>query len=149
MTRSLSNSLLCMLILPASLFSAGLVERVNKDGNGVALKGYDAVAYFTGGGPVQGSPQFTHQWMSATWRFVSASNRDKFAAEPEKYAPQFGGYCAWAVSNNYTAPIDPLAWKIVGGKLYVNYSKSVQEKWSQDIPARIQAAEKNWPGLHK
>jgi hypothetical protein len=87
--------------------------------------------------------------MDGTWRFSSAANRDLFAADPAKYAPQFGGYCAWAVSNNHTAQIDPQAWKIVDGKLYLNYSKGVQARWSKDIPARISAGEKNWPALHK
>lgn len=125
------------------------VDAVNKDRQGVALSGYDAVAYFAAQQPVRGTEEFTHKWMGATWRFASAANRDKFAAEPARYAPQFGGYCAWAVSKNYTAPIDPAAWKIVDGKLYLNYNRKVQEQWQKDLPARIAAAEKNWPTLHK
>ena len=108
-------------LMGSSVWAAGKVSAVNKDGNGVAIRGYDTVAYFAGNGPVKGSEQFTHQWMGATWRFASSENRDRFAAAPESFAPQFGGYCAWAVSNNYTAPIDPAAWKIVDGKLYLNY----------------------------
>jgi len=72
-----------------------------------------------------------------------------FAADPAKYAPQFGGYCAWAVSRNYTADIDPAAWKIVGGKLYLNYSKGVQQKWETDVTGNLSKAEANWPKLHK
>ena len=89
---------------------------------GVAIDGTDPVAYFTDGRPAQGSSDFEHEWMGATWRFVSAAHRDLFAADPAKYAPQYGGYCAWAVSQGYTAKIDPAAWKIVDGKLYLNYS---------------------------
>jgi YHS domain-containing protein len=84
----------------------------------VAIKGYDPVAYFKSGKPVEGTGTHEHRWMGATWRFASAANRDAFAADPQRYAPQFGGYCAWAVSQGYTADIDPEAWTIVGDKLY-------------------------------
>ena len=77
----------------------------------------------------------------------SAANRDRFAADPEKYAPQYGGYCAWAVAQGYTAKIDPEAWRIVDGKLYLNYSKDVQTQWSEDIPGNITKGDANWPKL--
>lgn len=125
------------------------VDPINKTKSGLALKGYDAVAYFTKSTPTKGSPEFTHSWNGATWQFASAANRDSFAQDPTRFAPQFGGYCAWAVSKNYTADADPTAWKIVDGKLYLNYNQEVQKMWSQDIPGRIQAASKNWPTLHK
>ena len=112
-----------------------------------ALRGTDPVAYFTDGRPVEGSRRFTHEWQGATWRFASAQNRDSFAADPERYAPQYGGYCAWAVSQGYTASTDPEAWRIVDGKLYLNYSKSVQRRWEKDIPGNIAKADRNWPGL--
>ena len=115
----------------------------------VAIKGYDPVAYFLEGQPVKGSRDFTVTWNGATWQFASASNRDLFAQQPTAYAPQFGGYCAWAVSQGYTAGIDPAAWKIVAGKLYLNYDREVQEKWMKDIPGLIEKAEKNWPLLLK
>ena len=113
----------------------------------VAVKGYDAVAYFKAGAPTKGSKDFTHTWQGAEWRFASAAHRDLFVADPEAYAPQFGGYCAWAVSQGYTAGIDPTAWKIVDGKLYLNYSKNVQAKWEKDVPGHIRAAEGHWPKL--
>jgi YHS domain-containing protein len=138
-----------LLSAAAGLAAAGLVEPVNKGRQGIALRGYDPVAYFRAGAPAKGSSQFTHSWMNATWRFSSAENRDAFASDPAKYAPQFGGYCAWAVSNNYTADADPEAWKIVDGKLYVNYNKDVQKKWEQDAMRRIEAGNLNWPKLHK
>jgi YHS domain-containing protein len=125
------------------------VDAVNKDRHGVALQGYDPVAYFEQNQPVKGSPQFTYSWMGAVWNFASDADLKKFQAAPEKYAPQFGGYCAWAVSNNYTADADPNAWKIVDGRLYVNYNKDVQKKWEENIGQRIEAARKNWPALHK
>ncbi len=113
----------------------------------LAVKGGDPVAYFLQGEPLQGRRQYTHEWQVATWRFVSAENRDRFAANPEDYAPQYGGYCAWAVAQGYTAPIDPTAWNIVEGKLYLNYDKNVQTKWEKDIPRFIEQADKNWPRL--
>ena len=120
---------------------------VNTNWRGLAIKGYDPVAYFTDSKPVEGDSDFTFEWMDAKWRFANAEHRDMFAKDPEKYAPQFGGYCAWAVSQGYTANIDPDAWKIVDGKLYLNYSKDIQEKWSKDIPGNIKKAEENWPKL--
>jgi YHS domain-containing protein len=115
----------------------------------VALKGYDAVAYFTEGKAVKGRADFQHEWMGAKWHFSSAANRDLFAKSPEKYAPQFGGYCAWAVSNNYVYDADPTLWKIVDGKLYVNYNRLAQWQWSRDMANRIKKGHENWPGLHK
>jgi YHS domain-containing protein len=114
---------------------------------GVAIEGTDPVAYFEEGKPVAGSSDFEHEWMGATWRFASAANRDRFATDPETYAPQYGGYCAWAVSQGYTAKIDPVAWKIVDGKLYLNYSKDVQTQWAGDIPGNVAKADANWPKI--
>lgn len=140
-------ALLCL----AALGSLPLVARAEKSVNatlfGVAIKGYDPVAYFTAAKPVKGESGFTFDWNGATWRFASAAHRDTFKAAPEKYAPQFGGYCAWAVSQGYTAGIDPAAWKIVNGKLYLNYSPEVQKKWERDVPGNIAKAEVNWPKL--
>ena len=139
---------LVFALIAASAYPKDLVDPVNSS-EGFAINGYDPVAYFDVAKPVQGQKQFSATWQGATFLFSSAANRDKFQAAPEKFAPQFGGYCAWAVSNGYTATIDPQAWRIVDGKLYLNYSKSVQKKWQQDIPGRIAKAQENWPGLHK
>ncbi len=113
----------------------------------VALSGYDSVAYFTEGKPVKGDAKFSFDYQGAKWQFASAENRDKFAAAPQSYAPQFGGYCAWAVSQGYTASADPTLWKIVQGKLYVNFDADVQKKWEADIPGFIQKANVNWPNV--
>ena len=144
----MTKQIAAMTLLAGLAFAAAPVASVNQK-SGVAVKGHDPVAYFTESRPVKGNPQFTYEWMGARWQFASAANRDTFAADPAKYAPQFGGYCAWAVSNNYTADIDPEAWKIVGGKLYLNYNKSVQRKWEQELDKRIADGERNWPGLHR
>ena len=112
---------------------------------GGAIQGYDPVAYFTEGRPVEGSRQFTHQWNGATWRFASAANRDRFAQAPEKYAPQYGGYCAFGVASGYAVKIDPQAWSVVDGKLYLNYSPAVQADWKKDVPGYVRKADANWP----
>jgi YHS domain-containing protein len=113
----------------------------------VATGGYDVVAYFMDGEPVKGSEDFVTRYNGATWYFASAAHRDAFIANPAAYVPQYGGYCAFAVSKGYTAPSDPNAWKIVDGKLYLNYNSDVQAMWSKDIPGHIAAATKNWPKL--
>jgi hypothetical protein len=135
--------------LAGILFAASPVEPVNKDRGSVAIHGYDPVAYFTRSRPVKGEPAISWQWMGATWQFGSEQSREAFRKSPEQYAPQFGGYCSWAVSRGYTADIDPEAWKIVDGKLYLNYSRGVQKKWEVDTVGNIDKANKNWPVLHK
>jgi YHS domain-containing protein len=131
------------------MIAAGPVDPLNRGRDGVAVRGYDVVSYFTAGKPAKGASEFSYQWMGATWRFGSAQDRDAFASSPDKYAPQFGGYCAWAVGHNYTADGDPEAWRIVDGKLYLNYNKSVQSKWEQDRGKWIEEGHRKWPGLHK
>lgn len=116
---------------------------------GTAVEGYDVVAYFMDGKPVEGTDDFSVDWKGVTWQFSSAGNKALFESDPEKYAPQFGGYCAWAVSQGYTASTVPEAWKIVDGKLYLNYSKGVQSTWEQDIPGNIKLADTNWPNISK
>lgn len=113
--------------------------------NNVALSGYDAVAYFTQGKAIKGDQKYAVSYNGADFHFANAKDAAVFKAAPAKYAPQFGGYCAWAVSQGYTAPGDPQVWKVVDGKLYVNFNKEVGERWSKDIPGYIAAANKNWP----
>ena len=110
----------------------------------VAIKGYDPVAYFKAGKAQQGSELFTFDWHGMTWLFSSKENRDLFAASPEKYAPQYDGYCAWAMTEARKAVTDPEVWKIVDGKLYLNCSMAAYEKWSKDIAGHIKKADKIW-----
>ena len=132
----------------AALMLAGAAAaqkaEVFSDG-GAAIRGYDPVAYFTEGKPVKGKPEFAHQWKGATWRFASAANRDRFAAAPEQYAPQYGGYCAYGVASGYAVKTEPDAWSVVDGKLYLNYDRSVQASWVKDTLGYIRKAEANWP----
>jgi len=139
--------ILALAMTTAGIAADGSVKPVNTDAAGLALHGYDPVAYFVERTPVKGSDTFTYHWNGATWRFASAGNRDRFVASPESYAPQFGGYCAWAVSRNYTADVDPEAFDIVDGKLYLNYSKLVQMRWKVGREGNIRRAEQNWPKL--
>ena len=114
---------------------------------GGAIRGYDPVAYHTEGKPVAGKRTHRVEWKGATWSFASAGNKALFEDDPEKYAPRYGGYCAWAVSQGYTAPIDPDAWSIVDGALYLNYNLEVRKQWSKDIPGNIAKGNVNWPTL--
>ena len=114
------------------------------DGTNAAIKGYDPVAYFKAGKAVKGNESFTFQWHNANWYFSTKENRDLFAAAPGKYAPQYDGYCAWAMASSRKAHTDPEAWKIVNGKLYLNCSKAAFNKWSKDIPGNIKKADSNW-----
>lgn len=113
----------------------------------VALSGYDTVAYFTTGRPTKGEARYALTYKGAEFRFASAENLARFRANPAAYAPQYGGYCAWAVSQGYTASGDPTVWKIVEGRLYLNYNREIGERWSKNIPGHIRAGNANWPKL--
>jgi hypothetical protein len=114
---------------------------------GLMLQGYDVVAYFADGRPVRGSSSYVHRWQNAEWRFASAEHRDAFAANPERYVPQYGGFCAYGVAQGYRVDVDPTAWRIVDGRLYLNYDHSVQRTWAQDIPGYVRQADQNWTRL--
>lgn len=113
--------------------------------NDNAISGYDAVAYFTQGKPVKGSDEYTYDYLQATWKFSSQEHLDLFIADPTAYAPQYGGYCAYAIANGDTASAEPDLWTIVDGKLYLNYSKRINARWSEDIPGYIEKADAQWP----
>lgn len=138
------------LLALAFLVLAGAAQaQANVDSSGLALQGYDPVAYFTEQKAIRGRPQFSAQHEGATYRFFSQANRDAFVAAPQKYAPQYGGYCAFGMASGYKAPIDPDAFSVVGDKLYLNYSKSVRKQWSSDVPGHIGKADAHWPVIQK
>jgi YHS domain-containing protein len=114
-----------------------------------ALQGYDAVAYFSMSKPVLGSAKYTVSYQGADFYFSSAANRDAFKANPAKFAPQYGGYCAWAVAQGKHAKGDARFWKIVDGKLYLNFNAGIQKKWEKDVPGFIARADKQWPEINK
>ncbi|PWT92931.1 MAG: hypothetical protein C5B54_02725 [Acidobacteria bacterium] len=120
-----------------------------QDDHGLAIHGYDAVAYFSLKKPVQGKNEFQYKWMGATWMFASAENRDAFIKDPNQYAPQYGGYCAYGMSHGYAVTTEPDAWRVVDGKLYLNHDLDVQKKWNEDIPGFIKLADDNWPKIPK
>lgn len=115
--------------------------------NGVAIHGYDPVAYFTKGEPVEGSAEHSLEWKGFTWQFASAENLATFKEAPENFAPQYGGYCAYAVARGYTATTDPFAWSIYNDKLYLNYSKSVRLLWSANKSGNVEKGDANWPDV--
>ena len=124
-------------------------DPINHGRAGIAIRGYDPVAYFTDSKPVKGDPKFSYTWRGAAWQFASPEHRELFAQHPDRYVPQYGGYCAYGVSEGHTVDIDPVAWKIIDGRLYLNYSTSVQQLFLKDPQARIQRADENWPKLHR
>jgi len=114
---------------------------------GIAIKGYDPVAYFTKGRAMKGSEEFTHKWLGTPWHFANAKHLGLFAADPVKYAPQFGGYCADGVAyGQSTANVDPEAWRIIDGKLYLNYDKGAAAEL-EEVPGQINKAKTNWPNI--
>jgi YHS domain-containing protein len=130
-------------------FLAGLPVLAQKSSTFVqgdkAIRGYDPVAYFIESKPVKGSEQLLYNWNNSNWYFSTQQNLDLFKANPEKYAPQYGGYCAYGLSNGYKAPTDADAWTIENGKLYLNYNIEVREMWNKERKERIERADKNWP----
>jgi YHS domain-containing protein len=112
-----------------------------------AIQGYDPVAYFTENKAVKGSKNFSTKWQGTEWHFSSKANLDAFNANPEKYAPQYGGYCAYGVAQGYAPAIDPQAFAVRDGKLYLNYNKDVMNRWNQNIPGYIADANQNWPKI--
>ncbi len=115
--------------------------------DGVAINGADPVAYFTEENYVEGSPEFTTEYKEAIWQFSSAQNRDMFVADPEKYEPQYGGHCAFAMAFGSMATSVPEAWSIQNGKLYLNFSLSGRGRWREDPDKYIEMADENWPGF--
>jgi len=142
-------ALLAVTVALPALAQAQKVPPVDASAKGIAIKGYDTVAYFEQSQAVKGSPKFEYTWNGAKWLFATADHRDAFAKEPARYAPQYGGYCAFGVSQGHAVPVDPEAWKIVDGKLYLNYDKDIQKEWFKDIPGHINEANGNWPKLHQ
>jgi hypothetical protein len=130
---------------PINTLKAGLYG----GGSDTAILGYDTVAYFTGGKPLNGKDGFAEEWMGAKWKFASQTNLDLFKAAPEKYAPRYGGYCTYGVSQDNVVSIEPDKFKIVDGKQYLNYDASVQGNWQKDIAGYIKQADAKFSSLLK
>ena len=145
-----------IFLLSLSTISATAAEPINtleRSGlfgykpSGIAIRGFDTVAYFTEGKPREGSDEFTSAWQGATWKFASQEHLDIFKDNPEKYAPQYGGYCAYGVAQDSLVKIEGDNWTIVDDKLYLNYDDDLQEKWEKDIPGFIDAANNKFEPL--
>jgi YHS domain-containing protein len=149
----------CALLLTAATYLASILitlmlltpawagEFFEKDG--IALRGHDPVAYFSENKPVKGLPDRKTEYQGSIFYFASKANRDAFVADPARYAPQYGGFCAFGMASGYKAATDPAAFSIVDGKLYLNYNRDIQKQWSADRPGFIAKAEKNWPAASK
>ncbi len=130
-------------------FASKPINAINSDDNGVAIHGYDTVAYFTKGKPVKGKKKYSYKWKGAKWYFSSKKHKQLFIKNPTKYAPQYGGYCAYAVSFGGPADVDPYSWKIYKGKLYLNLNRNIYNKWEMDVDGYIEKANDEWPDIAK
>jgi hypothetical protein len=127
-------------------FATDSIQPVNTTSERVAIKGYDTVAYFTDGQPKKGQPEYQFVWRDARWLFASAQHMELFAGDPERYAPQFGGFCAGGVTRGKLVQADPEAWTIVDGKLYLNFDKAVRDQWRQNVAENIDKGNAAWSG---
>ena len=140
-------SLAMMAVPPQAIAQSKTYPPVYAKADLVALHGHDPVSYFTEGAPTPGDPDISLDWNGVTWLFATTEHRAMFEADPHAYAPQFGGYCAWAASQGYIAPGDPTVWRIVDGRLYLNFNDRARMLWEQDIPGAIARGEANWPRI--
>ncbi|NOH49018.1 hypothetical protein F0262_13250 [Vibrio rotiferianus] len=146
--KSTGRKLSLMAALIGSSFSLMAADvGMSVDANDLAIKGYDPVAYFTDNGAVQGKAEYSATYNNAIYHFANAANREQFKSDPQAYAPQYGGYCAFGVAMGKKFETDPEAWKIEGGKLYLNLDKSVQKRWLEDTQGFIQDANTNWTAI--
>jgi YHS domain-containing protein len=145
---SVRFTLVCFMFVTCTALHLFSQTSYNVDKNGVAIKGYDVVSYFVDSKPQEGTPGFAHEWMGAKWHFASAEHLAAFKAAPEKYAPEFGGYCSYGVCmKNGKYAIDPTAWKIIDGKLYLNYNKNTETAWAKEGAQGIGMGNENWKSL--
>lgn len=142
--RNIAKTIVFATAIASSSFVFAADIEMNADANDIAIKGYDTVSYFTAGKPTKGSRDYTATYKGAIYQFASAENRDLFRASPERYAPQFGGYCAMGVALEKKFDTDPTAYEIVDDKLYLNLNAAVQKKWLTDVPGFIHTAKGNW-----
>ena len=158
--KALAGMLFAAVLLVSATFAGSAhaasptINTLDKSGvfgkfkqTGIAVRGYDTVAYFTLSKPVKGNQNFKSDWNGATWYFSSQDHKELFDADPVKYAPQYGGYCAYGIANDYVVKIDPAQWKIVDDKLYLNYDSNIQKRWLKNIDGYIVAADRKLDAL--
>lgn len=142
------KKLLVALVLFAALSGFAVAKELNNlDRDGVAIQGYDPVAFFTDNHPIKGSSQFESAYQGAKYYFASAEHKAAFDREPAKYAPQFGGYCAYGASQGHPAPVKIEAWQIVDGRLLMQYDLDIKDKFNRDQQGNLHKADQNWPGI--
>lgn len=146
---------LAFLTISHAASAAPAINTLEKEGlfgyehNGIAIRGYDTVAYFTQSKPVEGKDEFSTQWSGVTWKFSTKEHLDLFTASPVQYAPQYGGYCAYGVAQMNLVKIEPDQWTIVEGKLYLNFNAKLNKAWNKDIPGYIKLADAVFADLLK
>ena len=145
--KTMKMLFLLLLLLGSIPTFAQTKTLLNLDKNGIAIKGYDPVAFFTQNQPVKGRPEFESKYKGARYLFASAEDKAMFDANPAKYEPQFGGFCAYGASRGHTAPIKIEAWQIVNGRLLMQYDLGVKKDFNKDQQGNLQKADKNWPGI--
>jgi len=158
--KALAGTLFAAVLLVSATFTGSAhaasptINTLDKTGvfgkfkqTGIAVRGYDTVAYFTLGKPVKGNQNFKSDWSGAAWYFSSQEHKELFDADPVKYAPQYGGYCAYGIANDYVVKIEPEQWKIVDDKLYLNYDSNIQKRWLKNIDGYITTADKKLDAL--
>ncbi|WP_412553262.1 YHS domain-containing (seleno)protein [Shimia sp. MIT1388] len=143
--KSLITGAALSVAVATSAIAAGV--ELNASSTGLALQGYDPVAYFTEGAPTKGSWKITSSYNDATYRFATEEHKAAFEADPEAYLPEYGGYCAFGAAMGFKFDGDPNHWKIVDGELFLNISQDVQERWVADIPGFIEKADANWTNI--
>ena len=142
LSSAISTPIALTLATPARATSPAIFSR-----RGIAINGYDPVAYFISSEPVRGNPDLTVDWKNVTWQFSNLENKDIFLSNPKGYVPQYGGYCAYAAAHNEVASTTAQAWTVYQGRLYLNYSLDVRDLWQRDIPGHIMRANSNWPAI--
>lgn len=139
--------LIALFALCSNFASAANKTLVNIDKTGLGLKGYDPVAYFTENRPVKGDPQFVSTYNGVRYQFASAADKNAFDANPSKYEPQFGGFCAYAASEGHTAKIEPDAFEVLNGRLLLQYDRDIRERFDKEPQGRLKKADSNWPAI--
>jgi hypothetical protein len=139
-------ALAALVVIALSPARAGPIK-VNADSGHIAIGGYDTVAYFTMGTPTKGDPRFEAHWQDARWQFATSEHRDMFVRDPDRYAPRYGGFCAVGLSRGYLSTVDPEAWRVVDGKLFLTFTKKGQDIFAEDIAGTIEKAENSWQAL--
>ena len=143
----LPGAAIVLLMFLALMAPAAAAEAINTTDENIAIKGYDTVAYFVENRPIKGKPEFEHVWQGARWQFATPEHRDMFATDPVRYAPRYGGFCSGGMSLGVKATINPEAWAIIDGRLYLAFSERTMKRFTSDVDANIAKADANWKGL--